>query len=96
MALASSVDHSPTRRATTAERAFLELLGGGCQLPVGAHARTDGDTMVLTVFLASTDGSKVFRAKVRGRASNPHEVALDARLRLIERGARDVLRPPTG
>ena len=96
MALASSVDHSPTRRATTAERAFLELLGGGCQLPVGAHARTDGDTMVLTVFLASTDGSKVFRAKVRGRASNPHEVALDARRRLIERGARDVLRPPTG
>ena len=92
MALLSSVEDAATRRAVTAERAFLEALGGGCQLPVGAYARVDGDTMVLTVFLSSQDGSNAFRAKVRGRASNPHEVALDAYQRLVERGAGPLLK----
>ena len=90
-ALLSGIEHPTTRKAVTAERAFLESLGGGCQVPVGAYARSDGDTMVLTVFLSSTDGSKVFKAKVRGRASNPHEVAIDGYQRLIERGARALL-----
>ncbi len=92
MALLSSIEHPLTRRAILAERAFLQALGGGCQVPVGAYARSDGDTMVLTVFLASPDGDKVFKAKVRGKASVPHEVALDAYQRIIERGAGDLLR----
>ena len=92
MDLMPSIDHPTTRRAVTAERAFLEALGGGCQVPVGAYARSDGDTMVMTVFLSSPDGSTVFKAKVRGRASNPHEVALDAYQRLIERGAGGLLK----
>ena len=89
--LLSQIGHSPTRRAITAERAFLEALGGGCRVPVGAHAQVDGETMVLTVFVGSPDGREVFRAKVRGRASNPHEVAMDGYQRLIERGAGALL-----
>ena len=96
VALLSGVEDAPTRRAVTAERAFLEALGGGCQLPVGAYARADGDTMVITVFLSSIDGGTVFKAKVRGRASNPHEVALDAYQRLIERGAGPLLKSVRG
>ena len=87
-----AVEHPPTRRAVSAERAFLETLGGGCQVPVGAYARADGDTMVMTVFLSSLDGAKVYKAKTSGRASNPHEVALDAYQRLIERGAGTLLK----
>ena len=92
MGLLFGTEDALTRRAVTAERAFLETLGGGCQVPVGAYARSDGDTMVLTVFLSSLDGSVVFKSKVRGRASNPHEVALDAYQRLIERGAGALLK----
>ena len=44
-----SVDDTATRLAATAERAFLEKLGGGCQLPVGAYARAEGDILFLTV-----------------------------------------------
>ena len=32
------LDHAPTARAVAAERAFLEALGGGCNVPLGAHA----------------------------------------------------------
>ncbi len=87
LALIKELDHGLTRRAVTAERAFLESLGGGCQTPVGAYARVDGETLVLTAFIASPDGSAVYTTKASGRASNPHEVALDAHQRLVEKGA---------
>ena len=45
------IDHEPTRRAVTIERAFLAELGSGCALPVGAHA----DGKRLHTFLADLD-----------------------------------------
>ena len=87
IAMLSAIDHYPTRRAVTAERAFLKVLGGGCQVPVGAYARSETDMMALMVFLASPDGSKVFKAKAVGGVNNPKELAIDAYQRLIERGA---------
>ena len=91
ISLVGSIDHPKTRREIMAERAFLEALGSGCSVPAGAYARSDGSTMVMTVFLASEDGSRLFKTKVQGRSDNPHEVALDARLRLVEQGARGLL-----
>ena len=85
------LENTPTRRAVTAERAFLESLGGGCQVPVGAYGQVEGDLLTLTVFLAALDGSKVLRTKVRGEAGNPHEVGMDAYLRLVELGAKAIL-----
>ena len=82
-----SVDHAPTRRAVMAEMAFLERLGSGCQEPSAAYARVSGETMVMQVFLASTDGEQSFYTKARGRADNPHELAMEAVQQLIERGA---------
>ncbi len=90
--LVSAINHGPTRVAVTAERAFLEALGGGCQVPVGAYAQVDGDTLVLHAFLSAPEGTPSFRTKARGRASNPHEVALDAYQRLIEKGAGVLLK----
>ena len=92
LALLSGIEHSETRRSITAERAFLETLGGGCQVPVGAYARCDRETMVLNLFLGSADGAQAFRTKVQGRASNPHEVALDGYQQLVERGAGALLK----
>ena len=82
-----SINHTPTRRAVMAEMAFLERLGSGCQEPSGAYARVAGETMVMQVFLASTDGKQAYYTKARGRADNPHELAMEAVQQLIERGA---------
>src|SRR3989442_2851623 len=41
--LCRKLDHAATRAAVTAERAVLSALGGGCLVPIGAHARlSDG------------------------------------------------------
>ena len=82
-----SIDHTLTRRAVMAEMAFLERLGSGCQEPSAAYARVSGETMVMQVFLASTDGKQAFYTKARGRADNPHELAMEAVQQLIEQGA---------
>ena len=86
-----AVDHATTRYAATAERAFLERLGGGCQVPVGAYAQSSAELMNLTVFLGTPDGQQTFQAKVRGLTHDPHQLAADAHLALVERGGGKLL-----
>jgi len=55
------------RRAVEAERAFLAELGGGCTLPVGAHAVAAPEAgLALTGLVASDDGRVVLRHADRG------------------------------
>jgi hydroxymethylbilane synthase len=60
------LDHAPTARAVAAERAFLAALGGGCNVPLGAHAfAADGD-LELLAFVAAADGTALLRGGRRG------------------------------
>ena len=68
--------------AVTAERAFLALLGGGCNLPCGALAHATADGVTIEVLLASLDGQTVLRASAAG--SDPTAVGHDAAHRLLD------------
>jgi hydroxymethylbilane synthase len=60
----SVLDHAPSRAAITAERAALEKLGGGCQVPIGAYAaftETGSKDLLLKAVVARPDGSEVLR-----------------------------------
>lgn len=71
------LDDAPTRAAVTAERAFLQALGGGCAAPVAAYARLTEDGLLHMVGLvAAQDGQRVIR--VTGADVDP--MALGARL----------------
>lgn len=50
-AVLALIDHAPTRRDVEVERAFLNELGGGCSLPVGAFVENGR----LRTFLANLD-----------------------------------------
>lgn len=92
MELASALDDAPTNRATTAERAFLAGLGGGCQLPAGAWARSEAGTLVLTGILASRDGATLLRDELRARdASAAGELGAMLARRLLNAGGRAIL-----
>ena len=86
-----SVEDTPTRLAATAERAFLEKLGGGCQMAVGAYARAEGEILLITIFISSPDGQKSFRAKIDGLNMDPLQLASDAYLAVVERGGGPLL-----
>ena len=48
----AALEHTPTRQEITAERHLLELLGGGCQLPMGAYGRLQDGLLHLIGYLA--------------------------------------------
>lgn len=59
IALLAAVCHAPTRRAVSAERAFLAALGGDCRSPVAAHAYYQSDGILrLDAELFSEDGGQ--------------------------------------
>ena len=89
--LARGIDHSPTRAATTAERAFLRHLAAGCRAPVAALAVVDGDSMRLDGLVASLDGSLYVRDKAEGPTRDPEELGKALAERLLAAGARSVL-----
>ena len=62
----AAIEHRPSRLAVDAERAFLAGIGGGCELPVAAHATVTGDTIELRAMLATFDGRRVLRASQTG------------------------------
>jgi hydroxymethylbilane synthase len=66
----AAIDDAGARRVVEAERAFLAELGGGCTLPVGAHAVPTGDPLAgeleLTGLVAGADGHVVLRHVARG------------------------------
>ena len=60
------LDHAPTARAVAAERSFLEALGGGCNVPLGAHAFAMDGGLELVAFVAAVAGDGLLRGERRG------------------------------
>jgi hydroxymethylbilane synthase len=59
--LLAGIDHEPSHRTLRAERAFLDELGGDCDLPAGAFAQVDGDGVTVEGVLAALDGQVLLR-----------------------------------
>jgi hydroxymethylbilane synthase len=80
-----------TTACVTAERAVSRVLGGSCQVPLAAHATTDGDILNLRALVASVDGRRVVRAEVSGPASQAESIGAVAAQELLNQGAATIL-----
>ena len=80
-----------TFAAVSAERTFLEALGGGCQVPIGALGIPYDAKLRLWGLVASPDGRRFVRGDLTGDLADPQ--ALGRRLAdlLRERGAEAIL-----
>jgi len=82
LTLLAAVDDPAARSETTAERAFLSALGGGCAAPVAAHGRVTASGVRLDALVASLDGREIVRVRGEGAVAEVGErlarEALDA------------------
>ncbi len=88
----AAIDDAPARAAVSAERSFLNALGGGCSAPVAAYARqsaTRPDVLSLSGLVASADGRRVIR--VQGEGAHPHELGEELADRALAQGAGALL-----
>jgi hydroxymethylbilane synthase len=88
--VARKLDHADTRTAVTAERAMLEVLGGGCQVPVGGYAYLEKGVIHMRAVVASPDGTHVVRAELSG--VDPMRAGASLGRKLMEQGAEAILK----
>jgi len=89
--LMSAIDDRAAGAALQAERAVVERLGGGCQMPIGAYAEISGDVIRVTAIVISIDGARVVRSEVAGDAGDPAAAGIAAANRLLDDGADAIL-----
>jgi hydroxymethylbilane synthase len=89
MAAVAPLDHAPSHRALDAERSLMWRLGGGCALPLGAHAIVGVESISLSAIVATPDGTTVLRAESEG--GTPEDAATAAAKELIDQGAERIL-----
>ncbi|PGY10083.1 hydroxymethylbilane synthase [Bacillus sp. AFS031507] len=79
-----------TDRAVRAERAFLQKMEGGCQVPIAGFAYVaENDEIVLNVLVASPEGHEIIKEEVRGQ--NPEELGVQAADLLTQKGGKDLI-----
>jgi hypothetical protein len=89
-----AINNDETERAVFCERAALRTLQGGCQAPIGIHARYEGEELTVDGVIASLDGADVVRDRHSGPA--PTVAAAEAlgialAESLLARGAKPIL-----
>ncbi len=91
LGLVRRLEDPATRACVDAERAFLLGLAGGCQVPIGAHAELEGDTLVLEGLVAELDGSRIIRRKASAPRAEARELGLGLAEELKAAGAGEIL-----
>lgn len=66
--------HRDTAWAVTAERAFVETLGGGCSSPVAAYGKVQGDVLTLRGFYFREDTKEQFFLEKKGKSCQGEEI----------------------
>lgn len=88
--LLTAIDNSSSRAAVTAERAFLNGLGGGCSAPIAAYAQLSStSTLQMIGLVASVDGQRVIR--LSGEGTDPLALGVELAQQALAQGAGELL-----
>ena len=85
------LEDEPTRQRVTAERALNARLNGGCQAPIAAHARVNGQALVLEALVGAPDGRRLLRDRMDGAAREAGAVGRALAEALLAAGADRML-----
>jgi hydroxymethylbilane synthase len=88
----AALNHINSRAVVMGERAFLNRLGGSCQVPIAGYGEILADnTFSLTGLVADIDGRRIFKANLSGPADDTETVGVKLAEELIAQGADRIL-----
>lgn len=85
------LNHADTADAVAAERALLARLEGGCQVPIAAHGRVDGDRLTLDGLVGDERGSQIIRGHREGARTDAEAIGTALAEELLANGAEAIL-----
>ncbi len=91
LSLVAPLNHPETAVPVLAERAFLQRMGGGCNVPVAVYARLMGNLLEIEGLVASPDGSRIVRESAQAGKESANEAAIALADRILDRGGRAIL-----
>jgi hydroxymethylbilane synthase len=89
--LLAPLEHNETRIRVLAERAMNRKLQGGCQVPIGAYATVNGDTLTLDGLVGALDGSVILKHQLTGNIADPEHIGEQLAEQLLAQGANTIL-----
>ncbi len=85
------LNHRETELTIRAERAFLEKMEGGCEVPMAAFCRIESNRLDLCGMVAELDGSRIIRDRMMGQLNSPEDLGVSLARRLLASGADRIL-----
>lgn len=86
-----AINHTETWKVVMAERTFLRVMEGGCQVPVACYSVVNGHQIKLDAMVASLDGRTMIRDSFESDLEEASEKAVELALSMLEAGAEDIL-----
>jgi len=89
--LAAAINHLPTWLAVTAERAFLDYLGGGCSAPISCIAVVNEGLLKITGMVSDREGNNMLKGTLEGDADNPVATGELLAKKMLREGAKEIV-----
>jgi hydroxymethylbilane synthase len=86
-----SLDDPMTRQAVTAERGFLNAMGGGCRTPLAAYAVCDNSVLMIDAAALDPDGGRAFFERSTGPTNEAARIGSELAERLLAIGADSIV-----
>lgn len=90
--LAQALHHKPSALAVLAERRFLEVLEGGCQVPIGIATKIIGKKIFMEGMIAAPNGKPMLRQKISAPLSDAKETGEKLARLLLVSGGKEILK----
>ena len=85
------LNDAETCAAVKVERDFLQVVGGGCQIPVGIFAQVDGEKISARAIISSLDGKNFLHDSAVGLLKNLDDFGKNFAEKLLAEGGREIL-----
>jgi hydroxymethylbilane synthase len=85
------INHAETAIAAKTERIFLNVLEGGCQVPVGCYTQQNGDQFSIIGFISMPDGSNRINGNLSGKTADAEKIAHSLAVSFFEKGAAKII-----